>query len=55
MGRDWKQKKSKNLLNQCRTRQQKAKAQEKHTEIDKNVKKIVRKDKRQCLDDLAQK
>jgi hypothetical protein len=48
-------KKAKSHLNQCRTCQQKAKAQAEYTEIDKRVKKSVRKDKRQWVDDLAQK
>jgi hypothetical protein len=54
-GKRLKTKKAKNLLNQCRTHQQKAKAQAEYTEIDKRVKKSVRKDKRPWVDDLAQK
>jgi hypothetical protein len=48
-------KKAKNCLNQCRIRQETAKAQAEYAEIDKRVKKSVRKDKRLWVDDLAQK
>ena len=43
----------KSVLNNSRTRAAKAKAQEEYTAVDREVKRSIRKDKRDYIDDLA--